>query len=124
MVYTVEAVQGPAEPPELPAEAMGVHEAAMRCRVSVDTIRRRLRNRCFPNAHRDEHSAWLIPVGDLIRDGMDVSEVDVSPPTAPAGDQGLRVALQCREDEVNRLWRNIEILQELLARGHATTTDG
>ena len=48
-------------------------DAATLCKVSIDTIRRRLRAGAFPGAERDgDHpwSPWLFPVADLLTAGL------------------------------------------------------
>lgn len=54
---------------------LGVHEAAQACSVSVDTIKRRLRQGQFPKATRGAPTghrlgSWLIPIEDLAAAGL------------------------------------------------------
>ncbi|MDA8848246.1 helix-turn-helix domain-containing protein [bacterium] len=47
-----------------------IAEAATACGVSAKTIRRRVQNDAFPNAHRTGRGPWLISVEDLLADGL------------------------------------------------------
>lgn len=49
---------------------LGLREAADRCGVSVNTIRKRQRDGRLPNAIVDEQG-WRIPITDLIADGLE-----------------------------------------------------
>lgn len=51
-------------------ETLTIAQAALRCSVSVDTVRRRLRAHQFPRAHQDGTGAWRVPVGDLVTAGL------------------------------------------------------
>ena len=57
-----------------------IAEAATACGVSAKTIRRRVQNDAFPNAHRTGRGPWLIPVEDLLADGLQPGKP--SPPDA------------------------------------------
>ena len=48
---------------------LGLSEAAQRCGVSVNTIRKRQRDGRLPNTVVDEQG-WQIPITDLITDGL------------------------------------------------------
>lgn len=47
-----------------------INDAAKRCGLSPDTIRRRLRSGQFPRSFRDEAGAWRVPLGDLVSAGL------------------------------------------------------
>lgn len=114
--------------------AVGRAQAAALCGVSVDTIKRRLRDGWFPNAWRSgADQRWAIPLRDLIAAGLLASDaLDSTEPAeatgvtvsssdpGPAGDprlgevvaenRGLRTALARAEDE-------IAFLRQLLTGG-------
>lgn len=120
--------------------AVGRTEAAQLCQVSVDTIKRRLRDGRFPHARKDQHDQrWSIPLQDLMDDGLlqqagvDAMVALSSPPPAEpeatrhtsntgatdarladaaAENRGLRAALARAEDEIT-------FLRSLLTAGRA-----
>lgn len=59
---------------ELPRAWLGINDAAKLCRVSRDTIKRRLSAGAFPNARRvagpGPRGPWEIPQTDLLRAGL------------------------------------------------------
>lgn len=118
--------------------AVGRAEAAELCQVSVDTIRRRLREGSFPHAWRsgtDQH--WSIPLQDLVDAGMlppaavatalqrsaGAVADEVTPLQADStrldGDTHLaeaRVEIRALRDQLARACDEIEFLRALLTR--------
>jgi len=91
--------------------AVGRGEAARVCGVSVDTIKRRLRDGRFPHAWRTgPDQRWAIPLQDLIDARMlphgAVSAMAVparEATTGPAGDASSSAAAPATPDDVARL---------------------
>lgn len=74
-------------------------EAAKRCGVSVDTIRRAQNDNKFPNIKKDD-TTWMIPVSDLVAAGF----LDPSEP------RGERVDIDELESARQKIAHLIELL--------------
>jgi len=90
---------------------LSVQEAAAACRVSDDTIYRRIKSGVFPNARQDA-GAWRVPLADLIRAGLRPS-IDEADWAAPVG------AVRSAQTAQAELQDMRETLTRVLARAHA-----
>jgi UDP-N-acetylmuramyl pentapeptide synthase len=72
-------------------EVLGIKEAAERCGLSEETIRRRLKAGRFVHARRESepNGAWLIPLADLIAAGLQPFKHRVVTPAEAAEELGL-----------------------------------
>jgi len=99
--------------PEPVAPAAGGHlftlrEAAEACGVSRDTIKRRNAAGRFPGAQRDDAGAWLVPLADLLADGLhpnapvqgEAPPQGAAPPPADAEQVARMVELEAQVREL------------------------
>lgn len=98
-------------------EVLEVRDAAARCRVSVDTVRRRLRDGEFPRAQRDPgpNQPWRIPLGDLVAAGLLVPTRKTSSVPLPSTSDSLVGHIAVLEELIAVLARQVEQLKKGLS---------
>jgi hypothetical protein len=87
---------------------LSIRQAAERCGVSCDTVRRALRAERFPNAARTSHDdrGWRISLADLVAAGFTLASPyglhsGIAPRTLDLSESGLQVS--DTQGEVERL---------------------
>lgn len=99
---------------------LGLHEAAVRCGVSDETIRRRLKRGALPNAVSGT-DGWQIPIADLIAAGLSPKSpraVQSEAATAVAHHDRLRASASveaAQREHIEILERTIATLERTIA---------
>lgn len=119
----------------------GVAEAARVCGVSVDTIRRRLREQRIPGAHRsgirpdDQSAEWRIPRKGLLAAGLlraDTTEPAIQPSVGTATGDVAAARAEAEQQRqradalaalVDRQAHQLELTQQALLRQQQICSD-
>lgn len=107
--------------------AWPISRAAAECGVSRDTIKRRRAAGAFPNAFQGDRGQWMIPVTDLLADGLHPGTpsppegtAQGQPENAPGARPGREVEL---ENELRVLQVRFEAEKQLREAAEKNTED-